>query len=290
MPMGDPPSWRDRAMDPGAATTDRHVRGSDVATNEVGIDPTYEVLRDITRGGLAGLIVGVLLAGVGGRLAMRFAALMVPESVGAVTENGNVIGSITVGGTVGLVVFVGLLFGAVAGSLWVTISPWLPASGTARAVLAIPIAIGLGSRGLIDDGNPDFAILERDPLVIGSLVVLVALFGPALVLADGWLDRRLPHPRSGDAGIVAGYRLLAGVGVLLTVLLVVPMFLGSDLLVAGLALVVVGVSTLAAWRFRIARQPPPAWLGLVARGGLVVATFAGLAVATREIIGAIGIG
>jgi MFS family permease len=289
--MGDAPSWRGSAMGAADATTGLQVPGTDPATDEVGIDPTNEVLRDITRGGLAGLIVGVLLAGVGGRLVMRFAALMVPESVGRVTENGNVIGNITVGGTVGLVLAIGLLFGAVAGSLWVTISPWLPASRTTRAVLAIPIAIGLGTLGLIDDRNRDFAVLKHDPLVVGSLVVLVALFGPALVLAERWLDGRLPHARPGDARIVAGYALVTAIGLLLTIFLVVPMILGSDLLVAGLALVVVGVSTLAAWWFRIERQQsPPAWLGLIARAGLFVATVAGLAVATREVVGAIGIG
>jgi MFS family permease len=289
--MGNAPSWRGNAMAAAAATTDLEVSGTDPATDQVGIDPTNEVFRDITRGGLAGLIVGVLLAGVGGRLVMRLAALMVPESVGGVTENGNVIGVITVGGTLGLVLAIGLLFGAVAGSLWVTISPWLPASPMTRAVLAIPIAIGLGTLGLVDDRNPDFAILGRDPLVIGSLVLLVALFGPALVLAERWLDGRLPHGRPGAAGVVTGYVLVTAIGTLLTVFLVVPMFLGSDLLVAGLALVVVGVSTLAAWWFRIERQKsPPGWLGLIARAGLLVATVAGLAVATREVAGAVGIG
>ena len=42
--------------------------------------PTNEVLREITRGGLAGLLAGILVAGVGGRLVMRLAALLVPES------------------------------------------------------------------------------------------------------------------------------------------------------------------------------------------------------------------
>jgi hypothetical protein len=289
--MGDAPSWRGAVMDTAAATTDLEVAGTDPATDEVGIDPTNEVFRDITRGGLAGLIVGVLLAGVGGRLVMRFAALMVPGSVGGVTENGNVIGVITLGGTLGLVLLVGLLFGAVAGSLWVTISPWLPASPTTRAALAIPIAIGLGTAGLVNDRNPDFVILGRDPLVIGSLVLLVALFGPALVLAERWLDGRLPHPGPGDTRIVAGYVVVTLLGVLLTLFLVVPIYLGSDLFVAGLAMVVVGVSTLAAWWLRIERrQSPPARLGLLARAGLFVATVAGLAVAAREVMGAIGIG
>ncbi|MEO6207739.1 MAG: hypothetical protein ABIP77_07275, partial [Candidatus Limnocylindrales bacterium] len=94
--------------------------------------PLHEVLREITRGGLAGLIVGVVLAGVGGRLVMRLATLLVPSADGAFTENGNRIGDITLGGTLGIVIGLGLLFGAVSGSVWVTIRRWLPATRTAR--------------------------------------------------------------------------------------------------------------------------------------------------------------
>jgi MFS family permease len=252
---------------------------------------TNEVLRDITRGGLAGLIVGVLLGGIGGRLVMRLAAHLVPDAVGRFTENGNAIGTITLGGSVALVVFVGLLFGAVAGSLWVVIGPWLPASPLARAVLAIPIAVALGTVGIVDDRNRDFAILGRDPLVIASLVVLVASFGPALVLTERWLERRLPRAGASDTKIVAGYALVTAIGILLTLLVVLPLFLGSELVVAGLSLVVVGVCTLASWWFfAVHEQRPPARLRVIGRAGVVLATAAGLVVSTREVMGALGVG
>lgn len=249
-------------------------------------DQANEVLRDITRGGLTGLVVGILLAGVGGRLVMRLAALIVPESARAVTENGNVIGTVTFAGSMGLVVFVGLVFGVVAGSLWVVISPWLPAATSARVLLTIPIAVALGTRGLIDDRNRDFAILRHDPLVIASLVILVALFGPALVVVDRWLDGRLPHAGRGDGRIVAGYAIVTAIGLLLTAFLVIPIILGSDIFVAGVALVLVGFCTLASWWFRIERDGTrPPRLVVIARGALAVAVVAGLAVAIREIAG-----
>ena len=47
------------------------------------------------------MVVGLLVAGIGGRLVMRLAALLVPDSVGRFTENGNVIGTITLDGEVG---------------------------------------------------------------------------------------------------------------------------------------------------------------------------------------------
>lgn len=268
-----------------AATTDTATTdgASAIATNEV--------LRDITRGGLSGLIVGVVLAGVGGRLVMRLAALLVPESVGSLTENGNVIGTITFGGSMALIVFVGLLFGALAGSLWVVISPWLPASASARALLSIPIAVALGTFGLVEDRNRDFAILDRDPLVVASLVVLVASFGPALVLVERWLERRLPHAGPNDGRIVAGYAVVTAIGLVLTLVIVVPGYLGSQMVLAGVGLVVVGICTLASWWFRVERlASPPRRLTIIGRVGLATATVAGLLVATREVAGALAVG
>ena len=62
--------------------------------------PTAGIVRDIARGGLAGLAVGIVLGGLGGRLVMRLAALLVPTATGFFTENGNQIGVITFGGSV----------------------------------------------------------------------------------------------------------------------------------------------------------------------------------------------
>jgi hypothetical protein len=266
--------------------------GSATPRTDAGLDPMNEVLRDITRGGLAGLLVGVPLAGVGGRLVMRLAALLVPEATGSITEQGFVVGRITSGGTLGLIIAMGLLGGAVAGSLWVTMRPWLPASATRRALVSVPVAVALGTFVLIDDANPDFLILGHDPLVVASLILLVTLFGPALALADGWLDRRLPHARvTGDGRIVAGYAIVTAIGVLLTLVLIVPFYLAADVRLAGVALLVVGLCTLASWWYRVERerQPPPR-VGLVARASLSVAVIAGLVLATREVLGALALG
>jgi hypothetical protein len=53
--------------------------------------------------GIAGAIVG----GLGSRIVMRLATLAAPEVRGAVTENGAVVGEITLAGTVALMVFAG---------------------------------------------------------------------------------------------------------------------------------------------------------------------------------------
>lgn len=255
------------------------------------LDPTNEVLRDITRGGLAGLIVGVPIAGVGGRLVMRLAALIVPEAAGSVTEQGFIIGRITPAGSLGLIIALGLLGGAVAGSLWVVMRPWLPASTHARAVVSVPVALAFGAFVLIDDANPDFPILGHDPLVVASLVVLVALFGPALVLVDAWLDRRLPHARTtGDGRIVTGFAIVTGIGLLLTFFFSVPFYLGPEIRAAGIPVLVVGLCTLTSWWYRVERErPAPPRVALVARVALSIAVVAGLTVTIREVLGALAI-
>ena len=170
--------------------------------------PGADILREMARGGLAGLVVGLVVGGIGGRLLMRLAALVEPDAAGLRTENGNVIGTITFDGTLALLVFGGLLAGAIIGSLWVVIRPWLPQRPLLRALVAMPICVAMGTTILIQDTNPDFVILSRNLAVIGALVGLVALVGPSMVLAESALDRLLPvvQRRGPAAGRVRGHR------------------------------------------------------------------------------------
>jgi hypothetical protein len=79
-----------------------------------------ELARDIARGGLAGLVAGVVVGGLGGRAVMRLAALLVPDSAGRLTENGNRIGAITLDGALPVRRPVR---GIAAGIVWVTVRP-----------------------------------------------------------------------------------------------------------------------------------------------------------------------
>jgi hypothetical protein len=241
------------------------------------------VLRDIARGGFAGLIVGILVGGIGGRLAMRLAAIAVPESTGAFTENGNRIGTITLGGSVGLIVFAGLAVGLVGAVLWVTVQPWIPGRTAVRALLAMPVAVALGSFGLIQGENVDFEVLDRQPVIIGILVGLVMLAGAALVLVDAWLDRHLPQadaPTLFPAGV---YAVVTLIGMVLGALVIVG-YLSSENRAAGIALLVVGVATLATWGLRLrGRDDVPTVVAVLGYGGLAVAVALGLATAWSEV-------
>jgi hypothetical protein len=249
-----------------------------------------EILRDIARGGLAGLIIGIVGVGLGSRLVMRLAAILVPEAVGSFTENGFRIGDITVGGTVGLIMFGGFAGTIALGLVWVVVSPWLPGPWVVKAIVTTPIAVAIGSFALIDGRNPDFAILHHDPLVVASLVGLIALLAPLLAAVDAWLDRRLPHPASWATPAAVAYVALTVIGGSLAILLLGTS--GSDPKVLPLRLIVIGVgiATAAWWALRLnGRTYPPRPLALAAWAVLLVGTAAGFAALLPEVTHALGV-
>ena len=99
----------DSLATPAAATPTATLDGRP-AVMRIGV-----VLRDIARGGFTGIIVGIFVAGVGGRLVMRLATILHEDAVGLTTENGELIGRISFNGTMALITFGGLGMGLLAG-------------------------------------------------------------------------------------------------------------------------------------------------------------------------------
>ena len=234
--------------------------------------PAGSVLRDIVRGGIAGLMVGVLVGGIGGRLVMRAATLLVPEAIGFRTENGNVIGAITQEGTLFLLLFAGgtsVLLGATA---WVVIRPWLPRRIAVRVGVAMLVAVALATPILIQGHNPDFLILRFDARVVAILLALVAAAGAGLAVLDAGLDRLLPRASRLGSLLGAIYAGLAGVGALVGGAALLALLLSDDLRPAGLTLLGVGLATIAWWvaagpgRDRAAAGPAARRTGAAGRG------------------------
>ncbi len=270
--------------------SDQVTQADDLAPSAERRAAVEGMLRDIATGGLAGLIAGVVVGGVGGRLVMRLAAILVPASVGRFTENGARIGAVTLEGTLLLLLFGGALAGVVAGTIWVVVRPWLPAARRDRVLASIPLALAFGTPLLIGPDNPDFVVLRHDPVVVGSLVVLVALIGPAVVLADAWLDRRLPIPGPDSGLSVVAYASIAAIGSAFAVALTIPALADIGGAPVTLALICVGLITLLVWARRLGGEARPTRaLARIGRGVLVAAAAIGLAVATVDIGGALGL-
>ncbi|MEO8273144.1 MAG: hypothetical protein ABI620_03680 [Chloroflexota bacterium] len=240
------------------------------------------MLRDVARGGIAGVIAGTIVGGVGGRIAMSIAAILNPQAAGSFTEAGEVVGRFTLQGTLALMLFGGLGAGIAAGVLWVVISPWVPWTGARRAILVMPIAVALGSFFLIESGNRDFVILGPAPAILALLILLVALVGAAVSWLDEWLDRRLPLPGAKPGRALLAYAVVAVLG-LAPLLFTFNAFFSASFadsprpLGIGPALLVCGVATVILWasRVRTGRQDVPPAVLAAGRIGLVAAVVLG---------------
>lgn len=137
-------------------------------------------------------IAGALVGGIGSRLVMRLAALAAPEVRGALTENGNVVGEITVVGTIGLMLFAGVgsaIFGAGA---FTVAGPWLPRSTAVRGLALGGFLLALMGSNVVDPGNADFVILGDRVLNVAMLSSLFIAFGLVASGAVAFLERRVP--------------------------------------------------------------------------------------------------
>jgi len=240
------------------------------------------VIREAAIGGVAGLIAGVLVFGAGGRLFMRIAAVIDPTATGLTTSNGNRIGEITLGGTLGFVLAVGLIFGVVAGILWVIVAPWLPGRGARRVLANAVTAAAITSFFVVRADERDFQLVEPTVAVIGMVLALAAVGGIVVALADAQLRRRLPPVSSERGRAAVAYRTLSGIG-----LLFLPVLIGGYFTTdsetfrppveVGLALVVVGLATIGAWigRVRDGVDRRPLALIVIGRGALLTAVALG---------------
>lgn len=240
--------------------------------------------------GLAGATAGVLVAGIGGRIAMRISMLIAEGNVeGRLTENGNRVGEFTVDGTLGLLIFGGLLTGLLGGIVWYAVRPSIRRLGAFELPAAAVAALGLVGFQIINPENRDFVILEPAGRQVALFLLLVTLAGLATALFDRLYERILPTKQ----GAALVYLPLVALG---TVMLIPtfgsmlsptfcfcesPPWVAGSLLMATFAVTLTG----AGWRLTGAQRPPPRWLwqagsvlafgavtaGLIYLGGQVVA-------------------
>ena len=139
----------------------------------------------------AGLAAGVLAAGAGGRLVMRLLALTSPEAEGSITEAGEVVGEISLDGTLGFIVFAGLPAGFLSGVLYALLRPVLPRGRAGGAALGVLLLVLAGTRiEPLRADNLDFKILGPAWLAVLAFTVL-ALFQGLLTAA---LAERISAP------------------------------------------------------------------------------------------------
>jgi hypothetical protein len=194
----------------------------------------------------AGLVAGLAVAGLGGRLVMRVLATTSGDAAqGRLTEAGEVVGRITSEGTVGFIVFVGLFASVLAATGHLVLRRWLPATA-GRAGLVLGLVL-LGTAGVSDPlapENVDFRLLRPTWLAVALVVATGLLLGTTLATLAARLDAASLSTSRARHLVYAGLPLAA---------------LPSPLL--GVALVYVVAR--AVW------PAPPEWLHRLARAGPV---------------------
>jgi len=145
------------------------------------------LLRSLAGCVAAGVVVGLVVAGLGSRVVMRVLALADSDARGTVTEAGNRVGEITAGGTLALILFVGIPAGVAAGLIVFLVRRWLPSRLVWRGLALSLVLLALLGGTVIDADNIDFRLLEPSGLAVALFGVLFFLAGYALaMLADRW--------------------------------------------------------------------------------------------------------
>jgi hypothetical protein len=148
-------------------------------------------LRELAIAVVACGVAGVLIGGLGSRVVMRLAAIAAPEARGVVTENGNVVGDVTLAGTVGLVVFAGLASAVVGAGVLTVVRPWLPGAPLVRGLLLGGILLALVGTAVVDPANADFVLLGDRALNVSMFSALFLAFGLVASLGIASLEARI---------------------------------------------------------------------------------------------------
>jgi hypothetical protein len=145
------------------------------------------VVRALAAASAAGALLGVLVGGVGGRLAMALLARLNPEDAGRITDDGFSVGRFTLTGSLNLLgasVQAGLT-GALLYLALRKLALGPPAVRVASLTLGGTVVLGTF---LVHPAGRDFRILEPDWLPVLLFLAIPAVFIPLLaVLAERWL-------------------------------------------------------------------------------------------------------
>ena len=146
--------------------------------------------RDLRVMVVAGVAVGVVLIGVGSRLAMLVLRLTSPDRARGVTsDDGFTIGEVSLGGTYNLL-NLGAAVGLVGAFAYRLVAPWLIGPSWFRRSTTGLAAGAVAGSMLIHADGVDFTLLQPTWLAIGLFIALPAAFGVAIGVAVDAVERK----------------------------------------------------------------------------------------------------
>ncbi|HET8950515.1 MAG TPA: hypothetical protein VFN44_08390 [Solirubrobacteraceae bacterium] len=170
----------------------------------------------------AGLGAGLIAAGAGGRLVMRLLAITSPDADLALTEAGARIGEITLGGTLGFVVFTGVPAGLLIGVLYALAGALLPPGRAGGLLLGAILLVLVGFAEPLRAENFDFDLVGPDWLSVLAFTALALFQGLLVVALAARLSRGVPSLEPDLRVLLVGRLALAA-----AVLVSLPFFAGD---------------------------------------------------------------
>lgn len=176
----------------------------------LGDEPFRERLAT-TIGRTGGMLVGAYLAGVltvgpGVRLMMRLLAVTSSDDVqGQLTEAGEVVGQVSFGGSMFLIVIVGIGASLAGLALFSVLRRWLPRRSVVAGLTGAAIGSGLLVRpvGLISSTNRDFELVAPAALAVALCLATLVLFGATFGVLVDHLAPRWPVPGWNPRGVLS---------------------------------------------------------------------------------------
>ena len=159
---------------------------------------------------VTGVTAGLTVIGGGGRLTMRLLAVTAgQEAQGRVTEADEVVGRITIGGTIGFITFVGILGGVAGVALYLLLRRLLPPGRLGGVAFGFGLLVVLGTTiDPLRKDNPDFDIVGPGWLAVVVFTALAVAFGLTVAGLSARLSAWLPLP-STERGVLVRYALPA---------------------------------------------------------------------------------
>lgn len=211
--------------------------------------------RRLSRGMWAGILCGVVVGGIGGRLAMFLLRVTSnPRLSGRLTDDGFRIGSFTTS-TLFLVFFCAVA-GMLGGLFYLLVRGWLP--DRIRPFAIATFGGAFGGAIVIHPGRLDFTQLDPLALAVAMFIALPALYGLAL----SWLAERLLDGTDGARAStsVIAFLPLVGIGLAGPVGLLLLAAIGGGWLANRQ-----GIPLTRAWH-----STPGTWLGRGALAGITI--------------------
>ncbi|HUV18735.1 MAG TPA: hypothetical protein VMW33_09670 [Ilumatobacteraceae bacterium] len=176
-------AWRGRSL-PVIAPRDTPTSPSSAA---------FDALRTLACVLTAGFVAGLLVVGFGGRLVMRaLAATSGSSAQGRTTDAGERVGEITLGGSIGFLIFAGLLIPLASSIVFIPLRRVLPrTSWIAGSLLGLLLLATFGVSDPLSPDNVDFVILTPTWLAVTLVCLTAVLFGVTFSAIVARLDATL---------------------------------------------------------------------------------------------------